>query len=249
MLFAEFLASRMRDKGFTLKRLSDLTGIAQSHLENMLHGNFGDMPSTPYFRGYVMRVSKVLDFDGPEWWDRIKKEDVVNASGPKDALPQNRYLKRTIPRMIWVVLGIVVLVIVYLVISFPKITGKPALSVTSPLNTPFTTTSTTFILMGNVSNADALYLSNGNASSEEEISIAADGSWQKTVLLQNGINTFEVSAKKLLGGETDITEEIISNGPIGEIATSSTSTATTSRIFPAVHITTTTPTATNTIFD
>jgi cytoskeletal protein RodZ len=224
LLFEEFLAARMRDKGITLKRLAETTGIAPSHLENMLHGNFDEMPSTPYFRGYVIRVGKVLDFDGEEWWKRLKQGNAVKNSGPTDALPKNRFLKKEISNGVWAIgIGILILVI-YLIIMFPRITGKPAITVTYPPNTPFTTSSNTITLAGSVSGADDLYLSSESASSSQEITIAQDGSWQETVLLGGGLNSFELSAKKLLGGEADVTEEIIYQEPT---AASSTSTSTT----------------------
>jgi cytoskeletal protein RodZ len=210
LTFEEFLAARMRDKGLSLKRLSEATGIASSHLENMLHGNFEDMPSTPYFRGYVMRVAKVLDFDGVAWWERLKKESIVKNSGPTDALPRNRFTKKSPPKLLWAGIAIVALVVIYFAFQFPRIFGKPILVITYPDANPYTTTSSTITIMGTVQNADVLYLSNGDASSTEEIPIAPDGTWQKTVLLQNGLNPFQFAAKKLLGGETDITEQIFS---------------------------------------
>jgi cytoskeletal protein RodZ len=229
VLFQEFLGSRMRGKGVSLKRLGEATGIAPSHLENMLHGNFDDMPSTPYFRGYVMRLGKVLDFNGEEWWEKIKKESVVKNSGPTDSMPHNRFVKKSIPKLFWVGIVVAVLLIIYLAFQFPRVFGKPDLVVTYPTGNPYTTASSTITLTGTVQNADVLYLSNGDASSSEQIAIGQGGSWQETVLLQNGLNTFEVSAKKLLGKETDITEQIIYNSPF---VASSTATSTVSSSIP-----------------
>jgi cytoskeletal protein RodZ len=221
LTFQEFLASRMRDKGLTLKRLSEATGIAPTHLENLLHGNFDDMPSTPYFRGYVIRLGKVLEFSGEEWWERIKRANTVSHSGPADALPQNRFIKKSIPKMVWVWAVLALIVIIYIAVSIPHVFGKPTLVVVYPPTNPYTTNLSTITLGGTVANSDALYLSNGNASDSEDIPVASDGSWEKTVLLESGLNTFEISAKKLLGGETDITEQIIYQG-----ASTSSSTAT-----------------------
>lgn len=226
LLFEEFLASRMRDKGITLKRLAEATGIAPIHLENMIHGNFDEMPSTPYFHGYVMRVAKVLDFDGEEWWKRLKSEEFIKNSGPTDALPINRFIKKNISKAAWAIGILIIVLIIYLSIMLPRILGKPVLAVTYPTNNPYTTNVSTLTFMGTVQDADALYLSNGNASSDEEITIAPDGSWQETVLLQDGQNGFQLSAKKLLGGETDITEEVIYNAPSVATSTASSTTGT-----------------------
>jgi hypothetical protein len=61
----------------------------------------------------------------------------------------------------------------------------------------------------------------------DEATIASDGSWQKNVLLQGGINTFDISAKKFLGGTTDVMEQITYNPPIASSSPSSTPVATT----------------------
>ena len=243
MIFEEFLAARLRDKGISLKRLSETTGIAPVHLENLLHGNFEHMPSTPYFHGYLVRIGKVLDFDGEEWWGKIKKESSVKNSGPADELPRNRFIKKEWSKSTWAIGIISLLVIIYVAVAFPRIFGKPKLTVAYPPQNPFTTTSTTVTITGTVNNADALYLSGGNGSSSEEIVIAPDGSWRKTVLIsETEPNTFEISAKKFLGGETTVTEQII-------YAPRTMSSSTTSgTVFPIIHSATGTP-ATGTYFD
>lgn len=229
LTFPEFLAEEMRDKGISLKKLSEATGIAPNYLENMLRGDFEGMPSAPYFHGYLLRIGKVLDFDGEEWWKTIKKENVVRYSGPLDALPKNRFIKKVVPKSYWA-LGIAgVIIVIYLAFTLPHILGKPTLTIAYPASNPFTAISTTITFQGTVRDAGSLSLSNGDSSSSEAIAIAADGSWEKSVLLQNGLNTFEFSAKKFLGGETDITEQVL-------YESTATSPATSSAAFPAVHI-------------
>jgi hypothetical protein len=87
-------------------------------------------------------------------------------------------------------------------------------------------------LTGTVSGADSLSLV-GADGEQEPIIVAADGSWQKSVLLGVGPNPFQVSAKKFLGGETSVTEQIFYQ-PTG-------STTTTSATSSAPTISTTTP--------
>jgi len=234
--FGEFLAAEMRDKGISLKKLSEVTGIAPIHLENMLRGDFENVPSSPYFHGYLLHIGKVFGFDGEEWWKRIKKENVVRNSGPADALPQNRFIKKVVPKSYWIAGIAGVLIVIYLAVTLPHILGKPSLTINYPAGNPVTATATTITFQGTVRNADALYLSNGNASSSESIVVAPDGSWEKSVLLQNGLNTFEFSAKKFLGGETDITEQVIY-----ELSPPATSSASSSAVFPTVHFPSGTP--------
>src|ERR1700690_1518674 len=97
IIFQEFFAMRLKERGVSLKKLSDITGISPTHLENMFHGNLENMPSAPYFRGYLMRIGKVLDFDGEVWWERLRADGLIKNSGELDSLPKNRFLKQSPP--------------------------------------------------------------------------------------------------------------------------------------------------------
>ncbi len=238
MFFEEFIAAQMRNKGISPKKLSEMTGIAQTHIENMVHGNFEDMPSTPYFHGYLIRVGKVLGFDGEEWWGKIKEENEVKNSGPSDALPKNRFVRRKIPKSYFIAGGIFVILIIYAAFAFPRIVGRPTLVVAYPSESPFITSSSSIIISGTVKNADALYLNN-----TEEILIAPDGTWEKIVFLSGTTTTepiqLKISAKKFLGGETEVTKQIIYEPSAQSNPSSS---------LPVIHTTPETP-ATGTFFD
>jgi cytoskeletal protein RodZ len=217
-----FLRDRMKEKGISLKKLSDLTGVAINHIENMLRGDFEHIPSTPYFRGYLIRMGVVLNFDGEAWWEKIKREDGVRKSGPLDALPKNRFARESPVRIIVISAAILIFLVIF-GLALPHILGKPVITILSPQGNPYTTTSNSILIQGTVKNTDSLYV---NA---EEVVVASDGSWQKNVSLSpTNPNTFDISAKKFLGGITDITEQIIYNQPAtGAATTSSTATTTT----------------------
>ncbi len=216
--FEQFFAERIKAKGYSLKKLADATGIAPVHIENLLRGDFGHIPSAPYFRGYLIRLGKVLDFDGAAWWNRLKSG--AKNSGELDILPKNRFLKTAPPKYLWAI-GAGVLVLIYLIFQFTRIVGKPSLSVTFPLQSPYTATQDTIIIQGTSHNADSISL-NG-----DPVTAATDGTWQKGVLLQNGLNTFQITAKKFLGGETDATEQVWYEGSTSGPVMTSTAASTT----------------------
>jgi hypothetical protein len=203
--FQTFFATRVKDRNMSFRKLSELTGIAPAHLENMMAGRFDELPSAPYVHGYLMRLGKVLDFDGEAWWERLKKERLVTHSGPADALPNNRFLRPSPTKFIWIG-AVAVLVIIYLGFQLPIIFGKPSVAILFPTSSPYSTASSTFTFSGVARGTDSLSL-NG-----DPITIASDGTWQKSVLLQDGVNTFQIQAKRVLGGETDITEEVMYTG-------------------------------------
>ena len=205
--FEEFFAERVKHKGLSVKKLADMTGISPRHLTEIARGNFAALPSAPYVRGYLMRLGQALEFDAETWWQRIKIDRRVKNSGSTDALPQNRFLKRPPTRMI--MLGaIALIVIIYFGMQFSKIFGKPSLALTNPTQNPFTTTISPVTLQGVAGNADSVSL-NG-----ENVTLSPDGSWSKSILLSNGPNQITITAKKFLGRETSMTEEIIYEAPI-----------------------------------
>jgi cytoskeletal protein RodZ len=214
--FQTFFTAKLKERGVSLKKLSEATGIAPSHLDSMVHGKFDDLPSSPYLHGYILRLGKALDFDGDAWWEKIKKEGLVKDSGPTDALPSNRFLKKSPTKFIWIGV-VIVLILLYLAFQLPIIFSKPKITITFPDQNPYTTSSSTLTIEGTTSGANSLAL-NGDV-----ITIAPDGSWQKTVLLQNGPNSFDITANKLLGGGADVTEQIFYQG--GTVPTAPTSTS------------------------
>lgn len=222
--FEQFFAEKIKERGVSLKKLSEMTGIAPSHIENLLRGDFDSLPSAPYVHGYLTHLGAVLDFDGDDWWARLKKEGVIKNSGELDTLPRNRFIKQAPPKYIWwIAAGAVVLI--YLAFQAPHIFGTPTLVVLSPDTNPYVTSSSTFTLAGTVSGADSLYLV-GADGGQEPIIVAPDGSWQKSVLLGDGPNPFEVTAKKFLGGQKSVTEQIFYQ-PAGGAANATSSTSST----------------------
>ena len=196
--FEQFFAEKIKERGVSLKKLAEMTGIAPAHIESLLRGSYESMPSAPYFHGYLLHLGAVLGFDGEEWWAKLKKEGVVKNSGELDTMPRNRFIKQSPPKYLWAA-GIGILVLIYLAFQAPRIFGKPTVSITFPNTNPYLTTSSPITLTGTVSGADSLYQVDANGG-QEPIIIAPDGSWQKVETLGTGPNPFEISAKKFLGG-------------------------------------------------
>jgi cytoskeletal protein RodZ len=221
--FEQFFAEKIKERGVSLKKLAEMTGIAPAHIESLLRGDYESMPSAPYFHGYLTHLGAVLDFDGEEWWLKLKKEGVIKNSGELDTMPRNRFIKQSPPKYLWWI-GAGIIVLIYLAFQAPHIFGKPKLVVSVPNANPYVTTSSTITLSGTVTGADSLSLV-GADGEQEPIIVSADSSWQKSVLLGVGPNPFQISAKKFLGGETSVTEQIFYQ-PTGSTTTISTTSST-----------------------
>jgi cytoskeletal protein RodZ len=217
----------MKEEGFTVKKLVDATGIAVKHIESLLESDFKELPPAPYLRGYIYTLGAVLNFDAEPWWQIIKEGMLIKKSGTKDSLPNNRFAQKDQGKKIVIVIAVIAVVSI-LIWRLPKIFGNPELLVTTPSQTEIIVSSETYIIKGKVeSNNDTVTINN------EAVATDKDGFWQKTVLLQFGINTFEIKAKKLLGSETIITKQIVYETPITPNSTSTVKSSSTNQTIPA----------------
>ncbi len=204
--FSQFLSDQLRARGLTLKRLSELSGIALPHLENMTQGHWEALPPIPYVRGYIAKLGPLLGFDPEEWWQRIEEEAAMRSSGPRDELPKNRFAPQPITKHLGIAAALVILLL-YLSFQFPKIFGRPTIVVAAPEEGVATVQTETFAIRGRAMRADELFV-NG-----ERVSLGKDGAWSKTVLLEPGLNTIEVKASRFLGGTSVVLRQIIRETP------------------------------------
>lgn len=198
-----FLANKLKEKGLTLKKLSELSGVALKHLENLNSGNFERLPPTPYLRGYLKKIGEILNFDGENMLKDLEREKLVTSSGPEDTLPKNRFSKKTHPGRVWGVVAII-LVITFLSLRFSAIIGRPKLEVSHPSSEEIFVTSLKEIsIRGNLRGGNKVSI-NG-----EEVIISEDGNWSKTIPLERGLNTIEITAKKFLGQEVSLLRQVL----------------------------------------
>jgi len=212
--FAQFLRGRIKERGLNLKQLSGASGIAVKHLEAIASGNFHNLPSAPYFRGYLLRLGQMLDFDGESWWRKLKKAESVKNPENGDEPSKNRFVCAKNKRIAaWAVAAILFVVLLFW-FGFTRISGKPVIKITNPPGNPAVVNTDGIDIMGTLENAGEFYI-NG-----ELVNPNPDGSWSKAVLLGPGANSFEIRAQKFLGGETKIIEQIIYEPPMTPTTTS-----------------------------
>ncbi len=214
--FANFLNERMRERGLNMKRLSEVSGVSIKHLEAIFSGDENRMPSYPYLKGYLLKLGEILDFNSDEAWEHMKKFSESKSAGKTDELPKNRFSKKSDGK--YFIMGAVILILfVYGIFRFYNISGTPLITISYPQeNMVVVGDENSISLAGDVSNTSELII-NG-----EQIQIQPNGSWQKAISLQQGINTVEITAKKFLGRETKVIRQIIYHpaSPTGGPATS-----------------------------
>src|SRR3989344_2686067 len=204
--FEEFLNGLVRERGLTLKKISEVTGISVKHLSALASGEFKTLPSAPYFRGYLLKLGRVLEFDPAPWWIKFKEGGFVKDAGTHDAPPANRFIRPTYVKFMWI--GALAFAgLTYGIVRLPAIMGKPEITVVFPAENPARATANVIELLGTLENGSDLYV-NG------EIAVVnSNHTWSQQALLQSGMNTFNIRAQKFLGGETTLVWEIFYDPP------------------------------------
>lgn len=205
ILFTEFFNQKLKERGLTLKQLSDTTGIALKHLESFSHGRFEHLPSAPYVHGYFVKLGPILGFEPDEWWNRIKEEDTVHRSGSADRMPDNRFSRLRGRALVWGGIA-AVLVGIYIAARFTTIIGEPNIIIAKPdaqaAGFSGNVTNSVVVFEGWVRNGDTLTVNGAG------VPLGPDGSFSAEVTLRPGPNTVEFKAKKFLGREITTTRQM-----------------------------------------
>lgn len=201
--FTNFLNARIGEKNLSIKRLSELTGISIKNIEGIFSGDPKRLPSSPYLKGYLLKLGEVLDFNSDEVWGQMRKFSADKSSGKMDELPKNRFSKKPIGK--YLVIGIIAaILVIYFGFRFYAISGTPNLTISYPSENMIVIEANYISMHGKVTNSDKLTV-NG-----EKVDVQSNGNWEKTITsLNTGINPVEITAKKFLGREIKVIRQII----------------------------------------
>ena len=197
---SETLKELVESKGITLEKLSESTDIPKRYLEALIDGDFKNLPSAPYTRGYLLKIAKVLRLDGEELWQSFKNESPLKASGQNDKLSPNRYalpVKQSKKLFLFVI--ILIIVIIYLSFQWNNIFGSPKLEIINPAVSEIIVKEPTIKVSGRIDPKDKLIIDNTEVVADQT------GWFEKDITLQQGPNNIIFTAKKFLGKEIKIT--------------------------------------------
>ncbi len=203
----EVLRKLMKSKGIGPGRLASLTDVPSRFIDALLEGNFDQLPSQPYIRGYLFKISNALGAENDYLWQIFRSSVEALSSGEKDRLPTNRFAleKMSKSNMIWIVAGLIIFLLISL--NFNRILGKPSIDVI----VPDTTEESVVTVTGMINPDDRLTL-NGEIIYTDDI-----GNFEKQVQLEPGLNTLEFKAKRYLGRETKLVKQVFYQPPSIEI--------------------------------
>lgn len=199
----ELLREHIELKGLTPKKIADMAGIPDRYIDMLLEGDASRLPPAPYVHGYITKLSGILNFDKDTMWRLYQKESRLTRSGREDRLPDNRFALRRMSRGWTVALIVIVLCIAFGGYNIVGIVTPPELTVTVPASDGSTVAQETILLQGKT---NAAYTVTVNGS---EVYVGPDGSFQKEIQLQEGVNGVEFVVRKFLGKETHIVRHIV----------------------------------------
>ncbi len=202
-LLKEILNEGLDQRGWGIKKLTEVTSIQERYIQLLLSGELHKLPPAPYVRGYLTKICQALELDMQDVWQTYKGEIEVATSGPLDRLPINRFaIKSGLKKFVFV--GILaILIVAYLIWNARQLIGSPTLTITAPQEETTTTGEPTVIIEGSTDYSNKLTINN------EQIYLEKNGHFKKDYDLQEGVNTFEILAKKFLGRETKVVKKII----------------------------------------
>ena len=188
----------METKGLDAGKLSDLTDVPQRFVTSLLEGDFVNLPSEPYIRGYLFKIAGILDADPNFLWRSFRQSAEIRSSGAADILPSNRFsLKKLSSKKLGLVAALLIL-LVFLGFRLNSILGKPTLDV----SLPETTTSQIINVAGQVNPGDTLTLNSEVVYPNEK------GEFKKDVQLEPGLNILEFKVKRYLGRERTVAKQV-----------------------------------------
>jgi lambda repressor-like predicted transcriptional regulator len=200
------LTDALRTKGLTVEKLAQLTGISDRFIESLLEERYEKLPPAPYLRGYILKISEVLNIDGKEIWKEYKKfQELMKRSGSKDTLPQNRFENAKVNKKI-VLATIIVLLLAYFLIEIPAIVGKPQIYLDN-FEDNLVVSEAVFTIVGKIKPTDILTINN------ERVYVGENGEFSKKVNLNPGLNAFVFEVKRPLGKKNVVVKQIYYESP------------------------------------
>lgn len=201
----ELLSEIMETRGLSVDRLAELTNINKRYINGLLSNDLKSLPAGPYVRGYLLKIAEVMETDA-EPLQMAYREFELRTSGRYDKLPDNRFAIPHSKRGLAAIFVVVSTVVILIAFRWNSLMGIPVIEVNIPEKIGerdyLETREPSFIVEGRVNQKDSLFINN------EPIPVDYDGIYSKDIILNEGLNTLEIRAKRFLGRETTVIRKL-----------------------------------------
>ena len=195
------IREQLQNKNLNLEKLSEISGVPENFLEDLLSENFEKLPSYPYLRAYLLKVSQILDLNEKEIIAHFK-DLAFKKSGTEDLLPFNRFIVRKNKAKIFLTL-LIILFLVFLLFRVYKMVYSFEFSLEPPFeNSEISVSASELKIKGRIGR-DVRLIING-----QKVSSNRNGYFEKEIFLVPGLNTIEFTLKKILGRDKNIIKQV-----------------------------------------
>lgn len=211
---AQLLGERLRhvreEAGLEIDTVSRRLGISRHHLQAIESGSYERLPGEVYIRNFLKRYAALLTLSESTVLQAFSEEyALTKRANPKlqpSALPPQaarRSLSITPVLIRRVGIGLlIVAVLVYLGWEVSKIVTPPALTVTSPPENLITKENV--VTIAGTTEPEALVLINS-----QQTFVDQSGAFSETIVLEPGVNTIAIAAKKQRSRERVIYRQVL----------------------------------------
>lgn len=205
----------MTSRGISVDKLAEISNIPKRYLIAMIEGDIDHLPATPYARGYLGKIASLFDIDPYPLYESFQQVSSKTSAGKNDHLPHNRFANPENKKQLTLVIAGVLSLVVIIIIGgrINSFLGIPSIEVNIPekvgANNFLETHDRLITIKGDVNPKDSL------AINSESIAVDSSGHFEKEVVLNSGINIFEIKVKRFLGREKTITRQVFYNDESG----------------------------------
>ncbi|MDO8584992.1 MAG: helix-turn-helix domain-containing protein [bacterium] len=203
-LIKELISEALEQKGLNREKLAQTTGIPDRFLDIFLDGGSTNLPAAPYVRGYLKKIAGALDLDAEELWRMHEREFPARRSGETDMLPGNRFAIQSVNKVVIIMITVGILALAYMGINSDRLMGAPSLTINNPSAEALSVASPTITIDGFLGNPDDTLTINN-----ETVYVDENGQFKKTFPLDEGLNNFDISAKRFLGKTVTVQRQVV----------------------------------------
>jgi hypothetical protein len=201
----EMLSDLTTEHGISLDKLSELTNIPKRYLSAIVENDSRNMPAAPYVLGYVTKICSTLGVEAKPFHDAYRKAG-LKTSGKEDYLPKNRFAI-TKKKKGWIFATAISIIVVFLIVPrLDALLGIPSIEINLPAKVEdrdfLETRDQLFVISGKINPKDSIIIN------KELIPTDGEGGFSKEVLLNTGLNAFEIKVKRFLGREITVIRKI-----------------------------------------
>lgn len=206
----DIIADQCEAKEIRLDELAKKSGLASGYMDALMSDVRSRIPAFPYVRLHLIKMAEILGLPSEALVDAYRRDFVEKFSGASDTLPANRFALPSLRRMHAGIGGaIVVLALLYLLVRGLTTSGSRLTIEMPPADqSVFSTSSSTILLAGKAGASDTVMINN------QEIAVAADGTFSYEYPLSPEMNLITFSVKRFLGGKSEVVRRVFYDEPL-----------------------------------